>query len=106
MGRIKNILKFLSLLDRGGSLSLTNLSLVLLVGKILVIPSPDLAAVVPLILAFASYMHKRSASAKHDNDQVTKQLNEQKAIVEDMVNKFDGVKDKLAALNLEKLVRR
>lgn len=56
------VLDFLNILDYSKRLSLTNISLVLLVGKLLVTPNPDFAVVGSVIIAFANYAHKRSTN--------------------------------------------
>ncbi len=63
------ILDFLNLLSYDGKLSLTNIALIVLVGKLVVSPSPDLATVGSVVIAFANYMQKRSANQGPKNDQ-------------------------------------
>jgi hypothetical protein len=65
---ILKILDFLNILDYSKRISLTNVSLMLLVGKLLFTPSPDFAVVGSVIIAFANYAHKRSTSDQSGQD--------------------------------------
>lgn len=62
MSYILKILDFFNLLDYSNRISLTNLALIALVGKLLVTPNPDFATIGSVIIAFANYMHKRSTN--------------------------------------------
>lgn len=54
------LLRFCNMLDSRNNLSLTNLALVCLVGKMLI--AADISSCVAVVLAFGNYMHKRSTS--------------------------------------------
>jgi len=69
MSIILKILDFCNLLDYNKNLSLTNIALIALVVKLIVSPSPDLATVGSVVIAFSNYMHKRSTSQGAQDDQ-------------------------------------
>ncbi len=68
MSYILKTLDFFNILDYSRRISLTNISLMLLVGKLLVTPNPDFAVVGSVIIAFANYAHKRSTNDKSGQD--------------------------------------
>ncbi len=65
---ILKILDFLNILDYSGRISLTNLALISLVGKLLISPNPDFATIGSVVVAMANYMHKRSINDKSGQD--------------------------------------
>jgi hypothetical protein len=65
---ILRILDFFNILDYNRRISLTNVSLMLLIGKLLVSPNPDFGTIGTVIVAFANYAHKRSVSEQSGQD--------------------------------------
>jgi len=59
---IKKILDFCNVLDDTGRLSITNVAVMGLVGKLIITSNPDLATVGTTIIALVNYMHKRSVN--------------------------------------------
>jgi len=59
MDRFIKFLDFLNILDYNKRISLTNLALIVLVGKLAISQSPDLVTVGSVAIAMANYMHKR-----------------------------------------------
>ncbi len=55
-------LGWLNLLDSEKNLSITNLAIYLLVGKMMFSPALDWPSVTAMIVTFANYMHKRQTS--------------------------------------------
>lgn len=69
MSYIIKTLDFCNILDYNKRLSLTNIALIALVVKLVVSPSPDLATVGSVVIAFSNYMHKRSTNQGSQDDQ-------------------------------------
>lgn len=55
-------LGWLNLLDSEKNLSLTNLAVVCLVGKMLLSPNLDWPSITGMVVVFANYMHKRQST--------------------------------------------
>ena len=64
MKHLKHLLKFLSLGDDQGNLSLTNLAMLIIVVKIALVPQASLIDLGTLLLAAANYAHKRYVNSK------------------------------------------
>ncbi len=64
MFRLLRFLDFFNILDYSKRISLTNVSLMLLVGKLLVSPNPDFGTIGAVIAAFGNYAHRRGTNAK------------------------------------------
>lgn len=61
MNRLLRLLDFLNLTDDAGNLSITNISVILMVSKLVLTSNPDLATIGVTAVSFLNYMHKRSA---------------------------------------------
>lgn len=64
----KKVLKFLSLLDRGGNLSITNIAVIVCITKIAISPTFTITEVGALMLSLLNYAHKRKESNKGDKE--------------------------------------
>ncbi len=77
---MRRLLTFLNLLDSENNLSITNLAIYLLVGKMMFSPALDWPSVTAMIVTFANYMHKRQvtdAAASSDSTEEMKQIKAQ-----------------------------
>lgn len=63
---ILKVLDFCNVLDYAGKLSITNIALIALVGKMVIAPTLDWPSVVTVITVFSNYMHKRSVASGSD----------------------------------------
>lgn len=57
-----NVLKFLNLTDDSGSLSITNVAVIVCVVKIAIAPQFSITEVGALMVSLLNYMHKRSVN--------------------------------------------
>jgi len=112
--RILKALDFCNLLDLQGKISLTNLGLVLLLGRIALAPALDWASVTTLALAFANYMHKRNEGTKAEmaaeSEEMAKVKSQYEAAVAaqakalvDLNAKLSSVADAVKVVDLSKL---
>jgi hypothetical protein len=60
----KRLLKFLSLVDRSGNLSITNIAVIVCITKIAIAPTFTVTEVGALMLSLFNYAHKRIESNK------------------------------------------
>ncbi len=56
---LTKVANFLNLLDIEGRLSITNVSLLIVLGKLVFIPEPSLPEICAFIATLANYSHKR-----------------------------------------------
>ena len=63
---ILKFLKFCSLLDRSGSISITNCTLIVLTVKLALVPTFSIPEVAAFFLALMNYLHKRHEANKQD----------------------------------------
>lgn len=63
------ILDFFNVLDYTKRISITNVAVMMLVGKLVFSPSPDLATVGVTVVSLLNYAHKRSISNSKDTDE-------------------------------------
>lgn len=91
-----SLLKFCSLTDRGGKLSLTNIALAVVLVKIAISPF-DYTGAVMLLPVIASYMHKRSESNKAAKEEAKvsdlKQLTDKVTELNSQVQGFKATAD-------------
>lgn len=66
---LTKILNFLSLLDSENRLSITNITVFIVVGKLIFIPEPSLAEIGAFLVAMLNYSHKRYTSNSNNNDE-------------------------------------
>ncbi len=62
------ILDFCNVLDYNKKLSITNIALIALLGKMLLAPNIDWPSLVAVIVAFSNYAHKRAVSSNAENE--------------------------------------
>jgi hypothetical protein len=69
MSSLLATLKFLNLLDEENRLSLTNIGLIILVGKMALSSQSDWTSVAATVAGFANYMHKRNVIFKSPGEE-------------------------------------
>lgn len=62
--KLKNFLAFCNVLDYNGNLSISNLSVIALISKLVITSNPDIATVGVTAVSILNYMHKRSSNAE------------------------------------------
>lgn len=101
---MKQILKFLNLLDHEGGLSITNLAVIVVLIKLAVAPAATLTEAGALLISLGNYMHKRSvnkdsATQPEEPDTITPQ-------VEEMQTKLDEVTSQVSALSMQSGIKK
>ena len=93
---LSKILTFLSLADKDGNISLTNLGVVVCITKIAIAPTLDWQVISALLLTLLSYNSKRYTIAKAT--QATTQQNDALADLQERINSISATASKIQDL--------
>lgn len=99
---MKQIFKFLNLLDHEGNLSITNLAVIVVLIKLAIAPAATLTEAGTLLIALANYAHKRvvtNSVPEVTEDTITPQ-------VEEMQTKLDEVSSQVSALSMNAGIKK
>lgn len=98
MTTVYKILNFLSLLDKDNNISITNVAVIIMVTKLMFIPTFTLAEVSAFVIVMLNYGHKRRENAKAASNN--------KVATDDVSTKLEDLESKVGALLLSSGLRR
>lgn len=96
---MEKVMKYLNLLDSSGNLSITNLAVLITLVRLAISPSASITEAGSLLVALASYSHKRYITAK-SKDQVIDIQDQINQALAETTSKLSELESKTSALSL------